>query len=210
MSKRLRLGALISGGGRTLLNLMDCIERGTLDAAVAVVISSRADTAGVERIRARGIEVKIAAKKSFADEHAMHDQISVWLHKASVDLVCLCGYLRGFRIDPEFRGKVVNIHPSLLPKFGGKGMYGERVHEAVLRAGETASGCTVHFVDDEYDRGPVILQRQVNVKPGDTVETLAARVFEKECEAYPEAIQMIAEGRVRESNGSVEFRNPHA
>lgn len=122
----------------------------------------------------------------------MHDHITSLLRDKRIDLVCLCGYLRWFRIDPDFRGRVINIHPALLPDFGGQGMHGEHVHRAVLAAGRTVSGCTVHHVDDEYDHGLVILQRTCPVLPGDDPSTLAARVFEQECIAYPEAIRRLA------------------
>ncbi|MGH7163516.1 MAG: phosphoribosylglycinamide formyltransferase, partial [Planctomycetota bacterium] len=123
------------------------------------------------------------------------------------DLVCLCGFVHLLPIPRPWRGKVLNIHPGLLPEFGGKGMYGGRVHAAVLRAGARVSGCTVHFADEEYDHGPVILRREVPVAAGDSVETLAARVFQAECEAYPEAIRLFAAGRLPLEGGNVEIRN---
>lgn len=190
--KRLRLACLISGGGRTVLNLADRIADGTLHASIELVIASRSDIAGVERARARGLNVEVVARKAFADENAMHDRIGLLLREHRIDLVCLCGYLRWIRVDPDFRGRVINIHPALLPEFGGPGMHGHHVHEAVLAAGRTVSGCTVHFVDDLYDHGRIILQRHCPVLPGDTPDTLAARVFEQECIAYPEAIRQLA------------------
>ncbi len=188
----IRIGALISGGGRTLLNIIDHTERGELDAEIVCIIASREDIAGVEKLRARGFEVKIADRSAFDSDGAYHDQIMTWLRGARVDVVALCGWLRWLRIDPDFTGRVVNIHPALLPKFGGAGMYGNRVHQAVLDAGESESGCSVHWVDDIYDHGSVILQRRVPVEPGDTAESLAARVFEQECIAYPHALREIA------------------
>jgi phosphoribosylglycinamide formyltransferase-1 len=186
MSEPIRLAALISGGGRTVLNLADRIDAGDLDAKVVLVIASREGIAGVERARARGLDVRV-----LTDD----DAIYAALREASVDLVCLCGYLRLLRIEPDFEGRIINIHPALLPDFGGPGMYGDRVHAAVLAAGWTESGCTVHLVDEQYDHGPVILQRRCPVLPDDDVDTLAARVFEQECVAYPEAIRRIAEGK---------------
>src|SRR5262249_1110183 len=118
------------------------------------------------------------------------------VRQSGADLVCMAGFLQLLPIPDDFRGRVMNIHPALLPAFGGKGMCGRRVHEAVLSAGEKGSGCTVHFAGREYDHGPIIVQRTVPVLEGDTPETLAARVFEQECEAYPEAIRMVAEGRI--------------
>ena len=193
MSRPLRLGALISGGGRTLLNLADAIAAGALAAEIAIVIASRPDAPGVERARARGLDVCVAARGDFQAEDDLHDAVDARLRAAQVDLVCLCGYLRLLRVEPWLVGRAVNIHPALLPEFGGPGMYGLRVHRAVLDAGRTESGCTVHYVDEAYDHGPTILQRRCPVLPGDTPETLAARVFEEECVAYPEAIRLLIE-----------------
>lgn len=199
----LRIAGLISGGGRTLLNLHDAIGRGELDAEIAVVIASRPDIAGVERIRARDVPVVCPARDD-------HDAISAVLQDAAVDLICLCGYLRWLRIDSWMRGRVINIHPSLLPAHGGHGMFGNRVHTAVLAAGDAESGCTVHFVDEEYDHGPTILQRRCPVEPGDEVRTLAARVFAEERIAFPEVIRAIAGGRVRMDQGQAVWSDPPA
>ena len=205
MKRPLRIGALLSGGGRTLLNIADRIDDGSLNAEVALVISSRTSAAGVERAKNRGFEVRIARRKDFGTEDALHDAITGWLVEKQVDLVCLCGYLRWFRLDPPFEGKVMNIHPALLPDFGGKGMYGEHVHRAVLAEGRKESGCTVHFVDARYDHGPTIVQRRCPVLKDDDADTLAARVFEQECLAYPEAIQMFADERVKMVQGQIRF-----
>jgi formyltetrahydrofolate-dependent phosphoribosylglycinamide formyltransferase len=188
----LRLACLISGGGRTMLNLADRIDDGSLHASIDLVIASRGNIAGVEKARERGFDTHIVLRRDFDSDHAMHDRISALLREKRIDLVCLCGYLRWFRVDPDFRGRVINIHPALLPDFGGSGMHGERVHEAVLAAKQTTSGCTVHLVDEQYDHGRIILQRTCPVLPGDTADSLAARVFEQECLAYPEAIRQMA------------------
>jgi len=195
--KPLHLGVLISGGGRTLMNIADGIDRGEIPATIELVVSSRRNAGGVEKANARGFDVRIASKKDFPNEDAMHSAITSWLREKQIDLVLLAGYLRLFRLSDDFRGRVMNIHPALLPDFGGHGMHGEHVHRSVLRAGKTVSGCTVHFVDDEYDRGPNILQRTCPVLPNDTDETLASRVFEQECIAYPEAIRLFAADRLR-------------
>ena len=205
MSDPLRLGVFISGGGRTLINLVDRIEAGSLPASVELVISSRADVMGVELARKRGLDVRVAARRDFDTESHLHDAITAWLVEKRVDLVCLCGYLRWLRIDPPFEGRAMNIHPALLPEFGGQGMYGLRVHRQVLATGRTVSGCTVHFVDDQYDHGPIILQRFCPVLPDDDELHLAARVFEQECLAYPEAIDHFANGRLRLVEGRVEI-----
>lgn len=181
--KRARLVLLISGGGRTALNILDEIERGALDAEIALVIASR-ECAGADRCRERGLDVIV--------EQGVipPDRLKDILRGARADLVCLAGYLKLLPIPEGWAGRILNIHPALLPKFGGPGMYGDRVHRAVLEAGETESGCTVHECTDEFDRGTIVVQRRCPVLPDDTPETLAARVFEQECIAYPEAIRI--------------------
>jgi formyltetrahydrofolate-dependent phosphoribosylglycinamide formyltransferase len=195
------LAALISGGGRTLLNIADRIDDGSLNASIELVIASRGNCAGVKRSRERGLNTLVVARGDFADESAMHDAISKQINERAIDLICLCGYLRHVRVDDNVRGRVMNIHPALLPDFGGIGMHGDAVHRAVLAAGKIVSGCTVHFVDDQYDHGPIILQRTCPVLPGDDENSLAARVFEQECIAYPEAIGLFSEGRLRVLDG---------
>lgn len=203
MSSRLKLACLISGGGRTMMNLADRIDDRTLEADIELVIASSPDIAGVERAKSRGLDVRIAALPDFATEADRHDEITRWITGAEIDLVCLCGYLHLVRLDETLQGRVINIHPALLPEFGGPGMYGKHVHRAVLAAGKILSGCTVHFVDEQYDHGPTILQRTCPVRPNDDAETLAARVFEQECLAYPEAIRLIIEQRVTLEDGCV-------
>src|SRR5262245_566502 len=193
----LRIAVLVSGGGTTLQNLIDRIAAGSLSARIVQVISSKADAYGVERAKRGGLRVEVIRRKDFASIEDFSKRIFQICRDAAAEMVCLGGFLQLLRIPPDFEGRVLNIHPALLPKFGGKGMYGHHVHAAVLAAGEKESGCTVHFVDNEYDHGPIILQRRVPVLPGDTLETLAARVFEQECEAYPEAIRRIADRRAQ-------------
>lgn len=184
------LGCLISGGGRTVLNLQQAIERGTLHARIGVVVVTKPGIAGIDRCRAAGLPVVVCDRSRV---ESLDDQVDAALVAAGVHLVCLCGYLRKFRVGP-WAGRALNIHPALLPSHGGHGMYGHHVHEAVLAAGDAESGCTVHLVDDEYDHGRTIVQRRCPVLPGDTPDTLAARVFEQECIAYPEAIGIVAAG----------------
>ena len=203
---KLRLGVLISGGGRTLLNLVDRIKRGELDAEVAVVISSLSKVKGVTRARDAGLPVVIIRKKDHPDVEEFSRLIVQALESHGVQLACQAGWMCYWRLPERWMGRVMNIHPGLLPKFGGKGYYGHHVHEAVLAAGETESGCTVHFADNEYDAGPIILQRKVPVLPDDDADTLAARVFEQECIAYPEAIRLFAEGRLILKADRVEIR----
>jgi len=190
----LQLAVLISGGGRSLMNLHDRIAQGTLAASIRIVVSSRGDAPGVARARAAGLPIVVVERKTLSPD-IFQERITEAVRGA--DLICMAGFLSLWRIPEELHGRVINIHPALLPDFGGPGMYGERVHRAVLRAGRTESGCTVHFCDNEYDHGPIIIQRRVPVVPGDTPDTLAARVFEQECIALPEAIQLFAEGRIR-------------
>ncbi len=178
--------ALLSGGGRTLLNLLDAIEDDRLNARIPMAIASR-PCAGVERAQARGVPTHVERGIIPAD------RLEQLLHEHNASWVVLCGYLQRVDIPAPLEGRVVNIHPALLPEFGGPGMYGDRVHAAVLESGKSESGCTVHLCDAEYDTGPIVLQRRCPVLPGDTVDSLAARVFERECEAYPEALAMLME-----------------
>ncbi len=201
--KPVRLGVLISGGGTTLINIVDCIKKGKLNAEVAVVISSRSQVAGVERAKAAGLDVKIIRTKDHPDINEFSDCIERELVSAKVDLVVQGGWLCLWKIPQRYENKVMNIHPALLPSFGGQGMWGHHVHEAVLKAGCKVSGCTVHFCTNEYDSGPIIIQRCCPVKDDDTPDTLAARVFEQECLAYPEAIELFAQGRLVVENGRV-------
>ena len=188
----LRLGVLISGSGRTLQNFIDLIDGGKLPADIAVVISSLSKVKGVELARAAGLPVVVVRKRDFADETEFSRRIADVLEAHRVDLAILAGFMCFWKIPDAWLGRVMNIHPALLPKFGGKGSFGHHVHEAVLAAGETETGCTVHFANNAYDAGPIILQRRIPVQPDDTADTLAARVFEQECIAYPEAIRRFA------------------
>jgi len=197
-ARTVRLGVLLSGSGRTLQNLIDRIGDGRLDCARIVgVISSRSDVLGVERARRANLPLTIIRKRDFPDVNAFSEQIVRTLDRYEVDLVVQAGFLCYWRLPERYLGRVMNIHPALLPAFGGKGFYGHHVHEAVLAAGMKVSGCTVHFVDNEYDHGPIIVQRCVPVLEDDTPDTLAERVFREECIAYPEAIRLFAAGRLR-------------
>jgi formyltetrahydrofolate-dependent phosphoribosylglycinamide formyltransferase len=191
----MRTAVLLSGSGRTLQNFIDLTRAGELPIEIALVISSRADVAGIDRARDAGLPVEVVPRKG-ASAEAFDRRITEAIDRARVELICLAGFLSKWTIPPRYAHRVMNIHPALLPKFGGKGYFGHHVHEAVLAAGETESGCTVHFADNEYDQGPIILQRKVPVLPNDTPDTLAARVFEQECIAYPEAIRLFAAGRL--------------
>ena len=192
MNEPARIAVLISGGGRTSANIHDACRDGRLRACVALVIAHREDIAGVARCRALGLRVAVVPPgDSFAD------RIDACLAAAGTDLVCLAGYLRRFRVGTLWSGRTLNIHPALLPRFGGQGMYGARVHEAVLAAGVAESGCTVHEVDEEYDHGATLIERRCAVLPGDSKESLAERVYREELAAYPQAIAMMLERLAR-------------
>ncbi|MCC6660064.1 MAG: phosphoribosylglycinamide formyltransferase [Phycisphaerales bacterium] len=183
-----RLAVLLSGSGRTLVNLLDHIDSGALKAAIPLVIASR-ECVGAQRARDRGVPAVLVVPGTIPAA-----TLATVLDEHRIDWVVLAGYLKLVEIPPAYRGLVVNIHPALLPDFGGPGMHGRHVHEAVLAARRTQSGCTVHLCDEVYDRGRVILQKRCPVLPDDTPETLAARVFELEKAAYPEALARLLEG----------------
>jgi phosphoribosylglycinamide formyltransferase 1 len=193
----LRLGVLLSGSGTTLQNLIDHIETGKLSASIVVVISSHPDAYGLVRAKRHGLKTICIPWKAYREVQAYADALNHILDGYAPELIALAGFLRVFRYAPHYRGRVINIHPSLIPAFCGKGFYGLRVHQAALAYGVKVSGCTVHFADEEYDHGPIILQRTVQVLDHDTPEDLAARVAIAERKAYPEVIQLFAEGRLQ-------------
>ena len=192
----LPLAVLISGGGTTLRNLLQRIEVGSLSAEVKLVISSTDKAGGLRFAAELSIPSLVVHPKDYASAEAYSDAIFAPCRSAGVALVVMGGFLKHILIPRDFENRVINIHPGLIPAFCGKGYYGHRVHEAVLDYGAKVSGCTVHFADNEYDHGPIILQRTVAVLDDDTPDTLAERIFQQECEAYPEAVQMIAEGQL--------------
>jgi len=204
--KRLRLGVLLSGGGRTMLNILEEIHRQRLGAEIVSVISSRSTVAGVKRAQDAGLSVDIVRKKDHPDIDTFSKHLETQLDAAQVDLVVQAGWLCLWKIPPQYANRVMNIHPALLPSFGGQGMWGHHVHEAVLAAGCKVSGCTVHFCTNEYDSGPIIVQRTCPVEDDDTPDTLAAKVFEQECQAYPEAIRYFSEGRLRIDGNKVRIK----
>lgn len=190
----LRLGVLISGAGSTLANLAARIRAGQLRGVeIACVVSSRAAVRGVEIARDFGLPCAILRKRDFAGPVEHSAAISAALERAAVGLVVLGGYLCPYLPSARFRTRTLNIHPALLPRYGGMGMYGHRVHAAVLAAGERISGCTVHLVDEHYDHGPIVAQARVPVEPDDTPDTLAERVLAAERELYPRVIQRVAD-----------------
>lgn len=187
---------LISGSGRTLQNFLDESRVGRLDVRIPLVIGSKPNLLGLKRAADAGLPHFAVERKSFPDVKAFSRQIFSLCDDARVDLVCLAGWLCLLDIPDRYLHRVMNIHPALLPSFGGHGMFGHHVHQAVLDHGCKVSGCTVHFVDNTYDTGPIILQRTCPVLDTDTPDSLAARVFAQETAAYPEAIRLFAAGRL--------------
>lgn len=198
MSQRpLQLAVLVSGGGTTLQNLLDEIRAGRLDAEIPLVIGSRPELVGLQRAANAGIRNVVVDRRAYPNCADFSRRVFDFCAEANVDLVCLAGWLCLLDLPAPFLGKVMNIHPALLPSFGGRGMYGRKVHEAVLAHGCKLSGCTVHFVDNTYDTGPIINQRACPVLYDDTPESLAHRVFEEEKIAYPEAIRLFQQGLLK-------------
>ena len=197
MLKPFRISVMISGGGTTLKNLIDCKDRGELDVEIAQVISNKAGAGGIEHAKDAGIPVEVIPHGDFDSVESFSDAIFDRARLANVDLIVMGGFLRRLKIPADFENRVINIHPSLIPAFCGKGNYGSRVHQAVVDYGCKISGCTVHFVDDQYDHGPIIGQATVPVEPADDAKALAARVFVAECEIYPRVINAIAGGKIK-------------
>ena len=198
------MAVLLSGNGTSLENLFEHIDRGKLNAEIALVISSKQDAFGLERARRRGVPAVAISRAKLREIGAFNDAIHAELAKYDVDLVACLGFLSLFELRGKFEGRTLNVHPALLPAFSGKGFYGHRVHEAVLNAGVKLSGASVHFVDAEYDKGPVIVQEAVPVLEDDTPDSLAERVQEVERRLVPRALSLIAAGRVR-----IEGRRTH-
>jgi phosphoribosylglycinamide formyltransferase 1 len=196
----LRVGVLLSGRGRgsNLQAILDACREGRVPARVVVVVSTTEGAPALERAARDGVESIFVEPEECADASALDRKIATILQARGVQLVALAGYMRLLGPDflRRFPQRVMNIHAGLLPCFGGRGFYGRRVHEAVLASGARFSGATVHFADEEYDHGPIILQAVVPVEDDDTPETLAARVLEQEHRLYPEAIRLFAEGRL--------------
>ncbi|MDR5684339.1 MAG: phosphoribosylglycinamide formyltransferase [Armatimonadota bacterium] len=195
---RVRLGVLVSGNGTNLQAILDASTDPDFPAEVVVVVSDRPGAYALTRARRAGVGAYVVPREAFSDRASFEERITEILERHAVEVVCLAGFLR--ILSPvfveRFCGRILNIHPALLPTFGGKGMYGERVHRAVLASGVTHSGCTVHFVTADVDAGPVILQATVPVLPDDTAASLARRVAAQEHRIYPEAIRIVAR-RVR-------------
>ena len=196
MQKKIKLAVLISGTGRTLKNMIDRTKAGTLDAEIKLVVSSSSSASGLQYAEEAVIPIEILERPAFKSQGEFSTAIFDACRKAEVDYIAMAGYIKFLDIPDDFTNRVLNIHPALVPAFCGKGYYGDHVHAKVLEYGAKISGCSVHFVDQKYDNGPVILQKAVEVFETDTVASLNDRVFKAECEAYPEAIQLIAEERI--------------
>jgi len=196
LDRPIRLGVLISGGGTTLENFLRQIESGKLQAEIPLVIASRPRCGGIPKAERAGLKCAVVNRREFGSVSEYSEAIFARCREARVDLVTLAGFLSLLEIPHDFYMRVMNIHPALIPSFCGRGQYGHHVHEAAIARGVKVSGCTVHFADNDYDEGPIIVQHCVPVHEGDTPETLAARVFEAECEAYPEAIRLFAAARL--------------
>lgn len=196
---KLKIAVFASHGGSNLQAIIDACRNGVLDAQILAVISNNADSFALERARAAGIPAWHLSAASIPDGENLDERILKTLEAAGVNTIVLAGYMRrlGSALLARYRGRILNIHPALLPKYGGKGMYGERVHKAVLANGEEESGATVHLVDDEYDTGRILRQESVPVMPGDTAQSLAKRVLEVEHRLYVEVLGLIARGIIQ-------------
>jgi len=191
--KPVRCVVLLSGSGRTLENFIALRDAGKLPLEIVAVVSSRRQVRGVEIAREQGIACQVFPRRKYPSITAHNTAINSWMQQFNTEIIILAGYLCFYQAPEKFSGPVVNIHPALLPAFGGQGFYGNRVHQAVLDSGEKQSGCTVHLVDGSYDTGKILGQLKVSVLPGDDVEKLAARVFEAECSLYPRVLKQLAE-----------------
>lgn len=189
---RLAIAVFLSGGGRTLANLLRYRDQQGLPIDVRLVVSSRPSVRGIDIATGDGIPTTVIRKSEY-DDASYSDAMFDPVRQSGAKYVVMAGFLKHVLIPDDFENRVINIHPSLLPAFGGKGMYGHHVHAAAIERGVTVSGCTVHFVDNHYDNGPIILQRVCEVLPDDTPDTLAARVFDQECQALPAALKKLAD-----------------
>jgi len=204
----LRVAVLLSGEGTSLENLFEQIESGALDAEIVAVISSKQRAGGLERARRRGVPALAIPRSQYPNPGEFNDAIHAELDRHEVDLVACLGFLSPFETRGKFDGRAINVHPALIPAFCGKGYYGQRVHEAVLASGATTTGATVHFIDDEYDSGPIILQEEVPVHPDDTPATLADRVQAAERRLVPQAIRLFANHQLVIQDQKVQILDP--
>lgn len=206
---KLKIAVLISGSGRTLKNFLDLAAEDRLPVDIRLVVSSSAKAGGLKFAEEVGIATCVVRRQDFdkgaTGDTGFGDAVFAACRDAGVDYVIMAGFLKFAPVPEDFTGRVVNIHPALIPAFSGAGMYGEQVHQAVLDAGVRVTGCTVHFVDNMYDHGPIIWQQPVPVFEDDTADTLGKRVFEVEKEAYPHVLRQLAAGRIKLEGGRVTF-----
>jgi phosphoribosylglycinamide formyltransferase 1 len=208
MFKTINLAVLLSGSGKTLQNLINKIGDKTLNARIQIVISSSPDAYGLKRAKRNNIPATVVKYSNHNSPEVFSNAIIKEIEKYPIDLIILAGFMHLFRVSDKYSGKVMNIHPGLIPSFCGRGYYGHHVHKAVIESGVKVSGCTVHFVDNEYDNGPIIIQRTVPVHDNDTPDTLAQKVFKEECISYPDAINLFAEGRLKIKGRRVKILSP--
>jgi formyltetrahydrofolate-dependent phosphoribosylglycinamide formyltransferase len=197
-----RVAFFISGTGGNAMNLLSACREGAVPAEPTLAISSSASAAGVERLRAAGLEVIVVERKAFVSDESYSNECFSHCERRGVDIVCLCGFLKKLFIPDRWMGRILNIHPGPLPQFGGAGMYGHFVHEAVLAAGVLTSGATVHLADNEYDHGEILAFRPVPVLKGDTPEALQKRVYEAEMSLYPAALREYIVNHSHKGNAS--------
>jgi len=203
---KLKIAVLISGSGRTLKNFIDLAAEDRLPVDIRLVVSSSAAARGLEFAAENGLPSMAIRRNTFSTDKEFGDAIFGACRSAGVDYVVMAGFMKLAPVPEDFAGRVVNIHPSLIPAFCGHGMYGDHVHQAVVDAGVKVTGCTVHFVDNIYDHGPIIWQQPVPVFDDDTADTLGKRVFEAEKEAYPHVLKLLATGRIKLENGRVKMQ----
>lgn len=209
---KLRIAVLLSGGGTTMQNILDKTDQGHLNVEIVLVISSKEGVKGLGIAKARDIPTMVIESKNFREDKvtnwsAMSSAINEHVLATKPDLVVLAGFMCLYEVPKELEGKVMNIHPALIPAFCGQGLYGLKVHQAVVKKGSKLTGCTVHFVTNEYDAGPIIVQKSCPVYDTDTPEDVQKRVFEVEREAFPEAIRLFGEGRLKIEGSTVQIRN---
>jgi len=195
--KPLRVAVLLSGSGTTMQNLIDLSRTGQLPIEIVLAVSDRPGVKGIEKAEIAKIPTEVVQRDHCSTLLEFSQRVFGWCRQFKADLVVMGGFLRLIQIPEDFENKVMNIHPSLIPAFCGKGFHGLNVHSAVINAGNKITGCTIHFADNQYDHGPIILQKAVLVLDDDTPESLMHRVFAEECKAYPEAIRLFAQGKIK-------------
>lgn len=205
----LRLAVFASGSGTNFSSMLKAIDAGKLDAAPVLLVTDRPEIGAIGKAEDRNIPIAILPPSDFEDKKTFADAMISVLTEHNSNFIALAGYLKKIpsSVVEAFKHRMLNIHPALLPAFGGKGMYGQRIHEAVLEHGSRVTGATVHLVDTGYDTGPIVLQEPVAVRQDDTPKSLAARVLQVEHRLYPEALQLFAEGRVEVDGRLVQIRD---